>query len=394
MSLRSIVLKIVLPLVIIGSGAAVMVLMVVSRPEPTREVPKDPGALVEVITVKKADHLVTVKGTGTVQPAQEISVVPQVGGRIASASPSLVAGGFFREGELLFSIEDTDYRLALERAEATRAKAEYELATIESQAEVARVEWERLYEESAEEPNPLVLYEPQLKNARAALASARASVRQAEIDLERTRVRAPFNSRVRSEDIDLGQYVRAGTGVAVLAGTDTAEIAVPLPLAELRWLSIPKNGRDGSGSSASVRLFVGGVLYEWQGRVVRSTGEVDPGSRMMHVVVEVKDPYGLARREDARPPLAVGAFVDVHVAGTTLSDVYTIPRRALRDNARVWAVHGDDTLRIKNVTPLRLERDVVVVGEGLAEGDRLVLTTISGAADGMRLRPMEEGADK
>jgi RND family efflux transporter MFP subunit len=394
MSLRSIILKVILPFVIIGAGAAVMVIMVASRPEPRREARKEPGVLVEVITVRKADHRVTVKGTGTVQPAQEISVVPQVGGRITSVSPSLVAGGFFRKGELLFSIEDTDYRLALERAEAARAKAEYELATIESQAGVARVEWERLYEESAEEPNPLVLYEPQLKNARAALASASSSVRQAEIDLERTRVSAPFNSRVRSEEIDLGQYVRAGTGVAVLAGTDTAEIAVPLPLDELRWLSIPKNGSDGSGSSASVRLSVGGVLYEWQGRVIRSTGEVDPGSRMMNVVVEVKDPYGLQGRRDGRPPLAAGAFVDVHLAGTTLSDVFTIPRRAFRDNAQVWAVHGDDTLRIRNVTPLRVEREVVVIGEGLAEGDRLVLTTVSGAADGMRLRPMEEGSGK
>jgi RND family efflux transporter MFP subunit len=394
MSLRSIILKVILPFVIIGAGAAVMVIMVASRQEPRREARKDPGVLVEVMRVKKADHRVTVKGTGTVQPAQEISVVPQVGGRITSVSPSLVAGGFFRKGELLFSIEDTDYRLALERAEAARAKAEYELATIESQAGVARVEWERLYEESAEEPNPLVLYEPQLKNARAALASASSSVRQAEIDLERTRVSAPFNSRVRSEEIDLGQYVRAGTGVAVLAGTDTAEIAVPLPLDELRWLSIPKNGSDGSGSSASVRLSVGGVLYEWQGRVIRSTGEVDPGSRMMNVVVEVKDPYGLQGRRDGRPPLAAGAFVDVHLAGTTLSDVFTIPRRAFRDNAQVWAVHGDDTLRIRNVTPLRVEREVVVIGEGLAEGDRLVLTTVSGAADGMRLRPMEEGSGK
>jgi RND family efflux transporter MFP subunit len=390
MSVRSTILKIILPLVIIGSGAAVMVLMVVSRPEPTREVPKDPGALVEVITVKKGDHHVTVKGTGTVQPAQEISVIPQVGGRIASASPSLVAGGFFRQGERLFSIEDTDYRLALERAEATRAKAEYELATIESQAEVARVEWERLYEDSGEEPNPLVLYEPQLKNARAALASAGSSVRQAEIDLERTRVRASFNSRVRSEEIDLGQYVRAGNSVAVLAGTDTAEIAVPLSLDELRWLNIPKNGGDGSGSSASVRLSVGGVLYEWNGQVIRSTGEVDPGSRMMHIVVEVKDPYGVKGRKDVRPPLAAGTFVDVHLAGTTLSDVYTIPRRAFRDDAQVWTVNGDDTLRIKSVTPQRLERDVVIIGEGLEEGDRLVLTTLSGAADGMRLRPVEE----
>jgi RND family efflux transporter MFP subunit len=394
MSLRSIILKVILPFVIIGAGAAVMVIMVASRQEPRREARKDPGVLVEVMRVKKADHRVTVKGTGTVQPAQEISVVPQVGGRITSVSPSQVAGGFFRKGELLFSIEDTDYRLALERAEAARAKAEYELATIESQAGVARVEWERLYEESAEEPNPLVLYEPQLKNARAALASASSSVRQAEIDLERTRVSAPFNSRVRSEEIDLGQYVRAGTGVAVLAGTDTAEIAVPLPLDELRWVSIPKNGSDGSGSSASVRLSVGGVLYEWQGRVIRSTGEVDPGSRMMNVVVEVKDPYGLQGRRDGRPPLAAGAFVDVHLAGTTLSDVFTIPRRAFRDNAQVWAVHGDDTLRIRNVTPLRVEREVVVIGEGLAEGDRLVLTTVSGAADGMRLRPMEEGSGK
>ncbi len=389
MRLRSKFIRILLPFVIIALGVAALAIMVKSRPEPRREARHDPGALVRVMTVKRGDHLVTVKGTGTVQPAQEIDVVPQVGGRITYVSPSLVAGGFFAAGELLFSIEETDYLLARERAEAAKASAEYELATIESRARVARLEWEELYRDAQEEPNPLVLYEPQLKKARAALASAEASVRQAEIDLERTKVRAPFNGRVRSEDVDLGRYVRAGDRVAVLAGTDTAEIVVPLPLDELRWLSIPKQG-GGAGSSAVVVLSVGGVRHEWLGNIVRSTGEVDPASRMMSVVVEVKDPYGLGNDGDGRPQLASGAFVDVLLQGAVLSDVIAIPRGAFRDGSQVWTVNGDNTLRIRQVETLRIEREEVIVGAGLDDGDLVVLTTLSGAADGMKLRPVGE----
>lgn len=383
-------LKWVLPLVIVLFGAGVMAALVSNRPEPKRVTRSDPGALVRIHTVNKQIRQVIVNGTGTVQAAGEATVIPQVSGRAVKVAPSFVAGGFIRKGELLFEIEDTDYRLALEQAKAKKANAEYEVSVAESNARVARTEWERLGSNINGEPNPLTLHEPQLKNAHAALASAAAALEQAKLDLERTRVYAPFNCLVRSETVEQGQYVRAGNAVASLVRTDMVEVVVPLAFDEMSWLAIPRHGSGSSGSPAEVSIKVGDALYRWQGMVVRSLGEVDPKSRMINVVVRIDDPYDLSRKGAGRPPLAVGSFVEVALRGKTLSQVVVIPRIAYRENNAVWIIDGGNKLRIKQVKPMRIERDDVIIGEGLNGGERVVLTSVSGAADGMKLRIAEE----
>lgn len=390
MSVKTTALKIIIPFVLILAGITIMLTFIAKRPVPKREVKGTPGSLVEVITVKKEDTSIVVKGTGTVKAAQEVSVIPEVSGRITHISPSMVVGGFLKKDETLCEIEDTDYRLALEQAVASRAKAEYELATIESQARIARTEWERLYKNSDTPPNPLALYEPQLKNAMAALASANAAVKQAEVDLERTKIRAPFNSRVRSEDIDSGQYVRTGNSIAVLSGTDTAEIIFPLPLKELQWLDIPGPEDSDRGSPAFVYITIGEKQFQWKGFVTRSTGEVDPKNRMTEVVVEIQDPYGIKdKSEPDRPALATGTFVQILIHGKILENVSVIPRRALREDETVWIMDRESKLRIQKIVPVRIEQEEVIVAEGLEEGYRIILTNISGAADGMKLRLMK-----
>ncbi|UCF86824.1 MAG: efflux RND transporter periplasmic adaptor subunit [Nitrospiraceae bacterium] len=390
MSVKTTALKIIIPFVLILAGITIMLTFIAKRPVPKREVKGTPGSLVEVITVKKEDTSIVVKGTGTVKAAQEVSVIPEVSGRITHISPSMVVGGFLKKDETLCEIEDTDYRLALEQAVASRAKAEYELATIESQARIARTEWERLYKNSDTPPNPLALYEPQLKNAMAALASANAAVKQAEVDLERTKIRAPFNSRVRSEDIDSGQYVRTGNSIAVLSGTDTAEIIFPLPLKELQWLDIPGPEDSDRGSPAFVYITIGEKQFQWKGFVTRSTGEVDPKNRMTEVVVEIQDPYGIKdKSEPDRPALATGTFVQILIHGKILENVSVIPRRALREDETVWIMDRESKLRIQKIVPVRIEQEEVIVAERLEEGDRIILTNISGAADGMKLRLMK-----
>jgi RND family efflux transporter MFP subunit len=383
-------MKILLPFIIILTGIGVMAVLIAHRPVPKKEIRPDRGALVSILKVKKQDWQVIVSGTGTVEATEEVNVMPQVSGRVAYVSPSFVAGGFFQKGDLLFEIEQTDYLLALKQAEAAKAKAEHDLAVIESKARIARKEWELMAKDDRK-PNPLVIYEPQLKNAKAALASASAAVEQARLNLERTKLYAPFNCRVRSEKIALGQFVTAGSSVAVLSGTDTAEIIVPLPLDELQWIDIPKPGTEGRGSSATVSISIGDTTHQWQGQVVRSTGEVDLKTRMMKIVVAVKDPYGL---KNSKPALAIGSFVNVRIKGKTLSGVFVIPRNAFRDGSTVWTMDADNKLRIKKVTPLRIERDEVIISEGLNDGDLVVLTTLSGAADGMKLRPVGQEVEQ
>ena len=391
MSLKQKLFKIGMPVFIVLLGFVVFAALKSLKQEPKHEIKQDLGMLVEIFTLEKKDWQVAVMGPGTVQAAQEISIIPQTSGEVTYVSPSMEEGGFFNKDEVLFKIDSTDYQLALEQARATEAKAELNLETIESWSRVARAEWERIKKVDEDEPNPLVVYEPQLKNARAELASAKAGVKQAELNLERTEIRAPFNCRIRSENVDIGQYVRAGTSVAVVAGTDTAEVVVPLPLDELRWLDVPMRGYKKDGSLATIHIEINGKDYERKGRIVRSTGEVDTLSRMTKIVIEVQDPYGLLHEGNARKALVSGSFVDVSIMGGLLKDVFLIPRTAVRDNDTVWIMDKDNLLRIQNVQIVRYERENVLVKDSLDDGERIVLTNIPGAADGMKLKVAQKG---
>ncbi|MCJ7830715.1 MAG: efflux RND transporter periplasmic adaptor subunit, partial [Desulfobacterales bacterium] len=320
-----------------------------------------------------------------------VEIVPQVSGQIVHLAPEFIAGGFFNQGDLLFEIEPADYQLVVERNKASVAKAEYDLAQVESQARVARLEWKRIRMADKQKPNPLVLFEPQLKNARFALAAARADLRQRQLDLERTKLYAPFNCRVRSETVDPGQYLTAGKAVALVSGTDTAEIVLPVPLHDLQWLRIPRGGSP-DGSPATVSIEVGDRVFEWSGRIVRGLGEVDAKGRRVRLVVSVPDPYGLQQRARAAAGLDLteGLFVKVSLAGATLTKVFRVPVGALRDDDTLWVMNPDSLLEIRRIQVLRRERDVVLVRGDLQDGERLIRTRLSGAAPGMKLRAAAE----
>ncbi|MFN2366987.1 MAG: efflux RND transporter periplasmic adaptor subunit, partial [Desulfurivibrionaceae bacterium] len=257
MSSREKLLKIGLPFLVLLIGAAIAVAMIKNRRSPEKTARLDRGALVKFIVAEKSSRQVTINSTGTVQPRREVTIAPQVSGQVIFASPDFVTGGFFNKDEVMFEIEKIDYELALEQARAALAKREFELSSVESRARIARREWQRLKMDREPPANSLALYEPQLKDARANLASARAALRQAELNLARTRMTAPFNCVIRSENIDVGQYVRSGNNVAVIAGTDTAEVIVPIELADLHWLFVPGSGGKGKSSPATVRLDIG-----------------------------------------------------------------------------------------------------------------------------------------
>jgi RND family efflux transporter MFP subunit len=377
--------KILLPLLILLTGALITVAMIRLRSAPEKLEQPGRGVLVETMTVRLADHQVQVFGTGIVQPSREVTLTSQVGGKVVEVADNLVAGGFFQKDQFMFRLEDEDYVLAVEQARAGVAQAELTLATTQSRAKIARKEWRNL-EKTEEQPHPLVVYEPQLKEAEARLAAAGATLEQALLNLKRTEVRAPFNCRVRSESIDLGRVVKVGDSVALLADTDVAEIVIPLPVGELSWLKIPTAGSKEKGSPASVRLPVTEDSMAWKGLVARSLGEVDAESRMARVVVAVPEPYA----PEHLLALVTGMFVEVVLAGKNLPEVIAIPRSALHDQATVWLMRPDNRLAISRVQVVRQEQDMIYIRDGVQTGDLLVLTNLAGAANGMLLRPMAE----
>jgi RND family efflux transporter MFP subunit len=387
-------LKVVLPLLVLiiaGAGAATMIL---SRPVPETQIPEPPVPLVRVVEVRLADHTMTVISQGTVNPRTESTLVPEVAGRVIEVSPSFASGGFFEKDEVLLVLDPHDYRQALVQAQSAVAQAELRLALEQAEADVARNEWKELGEGG--DPPPLTARLPQLAEAEAVLAAARAAMTTAERNLDRTRVRAPFAGRVRQKNVDVGQYVSPATPLGTIYAADFAEIRLPLPDEDLAFIDLPLVYRgevpNERGPRVTLRTDFAGETYEWQGRLVRTEGEIDPRTRMVHAVARVKDPYARGAEGD-QPPLAVGLFVEAEIVGHTLENVAAIPRSAVRDDGRVLVIDDENRLRFREVEIVRSSRDTVIVGAGLNDGERVCVSTLAAVTDGMRVR-VEPAADE
>ncbi len=377
-----------LPFLVIVIVLVLTFVLVKSRKTPKPHEAPHLGPLVEVGILTKANRQILISGTGSAQSRYEVSITPQIKGRVSELSPQMVAGGTFQKGEMLFAIEDVDYQLAIAHAQANLAQAELELLRNENLADLARKEWHSLNSGSDLEPNPLVVYEPQLKSARALRDAAQANVKQAELNLQRTRVFAPFDCYVRSEQLEIGQFLNAGAPVATVAGIDQIEIVVPLPLEEIVWLQVPRKGTKQRGSLAKIELQSGGRTFHWQGEITRSLGEIDPRNRMARVVVTVNDPFTEdTEKANLLNDLLPGMFVNVQILGEELSDIISVPRGAIHDNDTIWVIDDENRLHIREVDILRRERDEVLIRSGLDANEKIVLTNLSGAAEGMLLRP-------
>ncbi len=244
----------------------------------------------------------------------------------------------------------------------------------------------------AGDPPPVVVREPQLAEARARLASASASLDRARLDLERTLLRAQFDGRVREEHVDVGQFVERGRAIARIYGVDVAEVRLPIANHQLSYLDRPfdlgAEKAGGLGARVVLEAEFAGQRYQWEGRIVRSEGEVDAKSRMIHAVASVEDPYGRARVSD-KPPLAVGMFVHARIMGRRLEHAFVLPSIALRGADRVAIIDGDSRLRYRRVEVVRAERERVIIASGLSDGERVCVSPLDAVVDGMMVRVAE-----
>ena len=373
------VLKFVIPAIVLIVGVAAAALIASARKAPPRIDRPALGPLVEVMPTEVTDVPVIVSGHGEVVARVVVDLMPQVTGQVVKIHRSLVAGGFFKAGEVLVVIDPRDYDLAVERAQAAVARAKVTLEREQAEAEVAREEWDGLH--PGEEPTGLVIREPQIRQAEAEYAASVADLNIAKLNLERTLISLPFDGVIVSESVDVGQFVGNGTRLATVYGTDFVDVRVPLDSRELVWFDVP-TGQGTMGPRAEVSVKLGGREVTWSGRVTRMEAQVDQISRMIHVVVEVADPY---QTNADHQPLLPGTFVDVSIFGRTLAGVVAIPRHAIRDGNRVW-VYDDGALRVREVEVLRSDRLQSLVASGLDGNDLVVVSSLDAVTDGMKVR--------
>ncbi len=392
MKVIRIILQVLLPIVILAAAAALALTMIEARAEPETQPVEVTAPLVQVMEVKPTGRRLTVNAEGTVFPRTETDLVPEVSGRVVWVSPSLASGGFFEKDDELLKVDRREYELAVIQARSAVAQADLTLATEQEEAELARKEWASLGEG---EPTPLTFREPQVAQAKATLASAQAALDRTEYDLDRTVVKAPYTGLIRTKSVDVGQFVSRGATVARVYAVDFAEVRLPIPDAQLEYVNLPLafRGQEGvaEGPKVTLRAEFAGREHTWEGRIVRTEAEIDPQTRMVQAVARVADPYGQGGRS-GRPPLAVGMFVEAEIEGNWAGAVTVLPRSALRGADTVYVVDENGRLEFRPVEILRTEREEVLIRSGLKAGERVCISIMETAVDGMKVRVVETEA--
>ena len=368
------------------AGMGVAYALLVGKPKPeAAAIPETPPPLVRFVPAEPQQVTLPVTAQGTVQAELEINLTSQVSGRVTEVSPLFVPGGFFEAGETLVQIEEADYLLAIARAESQLASAQRTLAEEEGRALQARREWRDL---GADKANSLFLREPQIAAAKASLKAAEADLENAHLNLKRTRLSLPFNGRIVSKSVDLGQFVGAGAGVARVYSTDRVQVRLPITDRQLALLELPL-GRPGDviGSGPEVRISTvfAGERWEWDAVIERTEANLDVDSRVLYAVAVIDKPF-TSDDSARRPPLTPGMFVEAEIAGRVMNGVARLPRTALRNDGTVLVVGNESQLEERSVRAMHSDgRNVWIAG--LDAGARVVVSEDSLLSVGMTVTP-------
>ena len=373
---------------ILALGILGAFILVKLRKPPQRAERERLAPLVNVEQLNAADIQMVVSGYGTVSPKVQVEIVPQVSGKIVWVNPQFKAGGFISADEQILKIDPRDYELAVQQAEAVVTEAGVLLDLEKAEAQVARNEWEQLHP-NTEPASPLVLREPQIRQVRARLASAKAGLAVAKLNLERTQLSLPLDVRIVNETADLGQYVMVGKSLGLAYGIDAVEIKLPLEDEELAWFDIPDhrvsinaNSSPAKGAVAEVKADFAGAKHSWTGRVTRTTGQVDKTSRLVSVVIEGPEPFS---NSGSKPPLIPGMFVQVLIKGRVLENTIAVPRDAIHNRNEVWVVENG-RLHVQTLEIVRADKNFAYVISGVEDGAVIVVSSLDTITEAMMVR--------
>ena len=371
-STRTLWLKILLPIfiLVISTGLYAGVNKAAHKEPEKKEV--DTRPLVSVEPVHADTYPVSIKAYGTLEPIESTSLAASVTGEVTSWNSEFIEGGLLHRGETLFTIDPAPYEAALSLAEANLMSAQANLIEQKALADIAADEARRHPEKSYTD---LFLRKPQVLSAEASVKSAQAALSIARRDLNNCEVKAPFDALVVSKSVGKGQYVGTGSPVATLYNVESARVLVPVPGFEVDFL--PEKLQ---GATVTVSMPVTGASRE--ATIRHDLGVIDEATRMAHLMIELNDPYGMDSQQIA---LKYGAYVEVSFAGRTLEQVYRLPQSAVRQH-RVWVVNEESQLEPRVVDIVREEPGFYYIGEGLQEGDRLVMTLPEYPQEGMPVK--------
>ena len=321
---------------------------------------EDPLPIVNIVRPLASPTTISVAATGAVNVRNYVSLTPQVGGRVASISKELRAGGTIAANAQLLTIDPRDFELALDQARADIAAAQSSLMLQRAESDAARANYALLHP-NADVP-PLIARIPQIAQARAQMSAARARAEIADLNLKRTRFSLPFDGRVTESTAEVGQVLIAGQPFGRAFAFDALEVVVPIAADDLETI------KPAIGRGATVRSDSGTLAAT----VERVSAELDERTRFAQLYLRFAD--------GATPP-PPGTFVDVTVEGPAVERTFALPPAAEQINRNVWIVAQG---ALESLTPRTLGD---TAGGWLVEAfdykDGIVLGAVPGAEPGL-----------
>lgn len=370
----TLVIAIVIAIVIMNNG-----------PKPKLKPPQAAPILnVEAQQLSPIKYQFELSSFGTVQPRTQTLLVSQVSGVITNVNHTFKDGGFFSRDEVLIEIDDRDYQAAAKVAKAELLQAELALEEEKARAKQAQIDWSRLGDGN---PAPaLVLREPQLAAAEAKRFSAQANYEKAQLDLERTKIRAPFDGRVKNTQVDLGQYINNNSALAEVFATDVVEIRLPLKNSELPLIDLPENYRNHKLTAEELPevtiISDLGVHNEWQGKIVRTEAAIDETSHQLYVIAQIQDPFAVQQLN--KTPLKIGQYVTAKIQGKTLEQALVVPTSSVYQGTYVY-IAEQQQLQRRNISIAFQTSDDTVIKQGVNADDWVITSPMGQVSSGTKV---------
>ena len=380
-------------LVILLVSAGIVYATIITEPTAKSEgATKKTAMLVSVQSSKKGNYNPVFKSTGTVAPVEDVQLNPLVNGPIIKRFKSFAPGEIVKKGQTLLQINPADLKnnLALRQSELQQAKTNYQVEL--GRQAIAEQDLQLIGGDSlSESQQELVTRKPQLSAVKANVASAQAAVDQAQLDLKRTQVKAPFDAQVISQNVTTGAQVDQSTNLGRLVGIYEYWVEVNLPTRYLKWISFEDDRKE-----SKVQIFNpsdwGNSAYR-KGKLHAKIGSLNEQTRLARILIKVQDPLALRSANKDKPELLIGSFVEVDITGNIIKDVIRVDRDHLRSNNTLWVMENGK-LSIRQPKIVLLDSKFAYVAEGLKDGEKLITSNISTVTEGIAVQTEESESDE
>ena len=338
-----------------------------------------PATPVFVTEVVQKDVPIYSTWVGTTVGFVNAQIRPQVQGFLVKQNYK--DGDFVTTGQLLFQIDDREYKAALDHALGNLAQSEALLK--KNQLDVAR--YTPLQASGAVSKEELDDAVQATRGSEAQVQAAKAAVESARLNLEWTKVESPIDGIAEIATVQVGDLVNTSTLLTTVSQVDPIKVTFPISEREYLWAAerVKEHAETGRGKDEPdlEMILADGTVYNHPGRFYVTNRQVDIQTGTIQVQGVFPNPGNLLRP---------GLYAEVRAATQIRRGALLVPQRAVQQTQgqyQVAVVGPDDKVFLRKVKPGDQVESLWILDEGVQRGERVVTGGLQKVRDGMEVKP-------